>query len=246
LIARLKAKAPAPARAAVQALEDASAAAWKKFNETHNPQFLFSFSGDPKLITGIRAAWPHPDAQSEIILEVLHATLETNALWVKGKAFESNDRRTRLMRGMLARYWAAEKGKGRAPKTFYKFGASHMQRGRDMSAVYDIGELTAGLATLEGATSFHLFAGPPRDSQHGAFNPSDMSVMPVPAGYFDESGVGFLADLAFPEGHTLIDLRALRPVLSNRTKDIDARAINVIHGFDAMLIMPGTTATTML
>jgi hypothetical protein len=246
LIARLQAKAPSSARSAVQALDDASAALWKKFAETHNPQFIFSFSGDPKLITDIRAAWPHPDRDSDIILDVLQATLETNAYWVQGKGYESNLRRTQLMRGMLARYWQAEKTAGRAPKTFFKFGASHAQRGRDTSATYDIGELAAGIATLEGGTSFHLFAGPPRSAQNGAFNPSTMTVMPVPASYFDDTGVGFLADLAFPDGYTLIDLRALRPVLSDGFEGLDSRAINVIHGFDAILVMPGTTATTML
>jgi hypothetical protein len=246
LIARLKTRAPAGARAAVQALDDASAASWKKFEETKNPQFVFSFAGDPKLITDIRAVWPKPDPQSEVILDVLQGTLETNALWVTGRGWESNDRRTILMRHAFVRYWRAEKAKGRTPKTFFKFGASHMGRGRDMSEVYDIGDLVAEAATLEGGKSFHLFVGPPRTAKHGQFNPSTMSLMPVPAGYFDDSGVGFLADIAFSDSFTLIDLRALRPVLGNQTKDFDARATRVIHGFDAMLVLPGATPAVML
>lgn len=246
LITRLKAKAPRSAASAVQALDDASLEAGKKFSETHNPQFWFSFSGDPKLVADVRAAWPKPDPDSDAILDVLAGTLEANRLWVQGKGYQSNLRRTQLMRAMLARYWKAEKARGRAPKTLYKFGASHMQRGRDISAVYDIGELAAGIATIEGSSSFHLFAGPANGSEHGQFNPSNMTVMPTPATYFEETGVSFLADLAFADGYTLIDLRPLRPILSARYKDIDPRAINVIHGFDAMLVMRGTKATTML
>jgi hypothetical protein len=198
------------------------------------------------LIGDIRAAWPKPDPQSDVILEVLQGTLETNALWVKGRGWESNDRRTTLMRRALVRYWRAEKAKGRAPKTFFKFGASHMARGRDMSEVYDTGDLAADAAALEGGKSFHLFVGPPRTAKHGQFNPSTMSLMPVPASYFDEQGVGFLADVAYSDAFTLIDLRALRPVLGDRTKDFDARATRVIHGFDAMLVLPGATPAVML
>ncbi len=246
LIARLKARAPVSARAAVQALDDASATLWKQFESTRNPQFIFSFAGDPKLITDIRAVWSKPDPQSEIILEVLQGTLETNAFWVKNLGWESNYRRTTLMRRAFVRYWQAEKAKGRAPKTFFKFGASHMVRGRDISEVYDLGDLAAEAATLEGGKSFHLFVAPPRTDKHAQFNPSTMGLMPLPGSYFDQTGVGFLADLAYPDSFTLIDLRALRPVLGDRTKDFDARATRIIHGFDAMLVLPGATPAIML
>lgn len=246
LIARLKSRAPAGARAAVQALDNASAASWKQFEATRNPQFVFSFAGDPKLITDVRAVWPKPDPQSEVILDVLQATLETNALFVKGRGWESNDRRTTLMRSAFVRYWREEKAKGRAPRTLFKFGASHMARGRDMSEVYDIGNLAAEAAVLEGGKSFHLFVGAPRTAKHAQFNPSTMSLMQEPAGFFDDEGVGFLADAAYTDSLTLIDLRALRPVLGSRTKDFDVRATRVIHGFDAMVVLYGATPAVML
>jgi len=40
---------PAAARAALDTLEAASIASWKRYSETKNPQFIFSFSGDPEL-----------------------------------------------------------------------------------------------------------------------------------------------------------------------------------------------------
>jgi hypothetical protein len=246
LIARLQARAPDAARAAVQALDDASTTLWKKFETTRNPQFIFSFAGDPKLVSAIRAAWPQPDPQSDVILEVLQGTLETNALWIEGRAWESNNRRTNLMRRAFVRSWRTEKEKGRAPKTFFKFGASHMVRGRDMSEVYDIGNLAAEAAVLERGKSFHLFVGPTRTAKHGQFNPSKMGLVPVSASYFDDQGVGFLADVTYPDCFTLVDLRALRPVLGDRTQDFDARATRVIHGFDVMLILPGATPAVML
>lgn len=246
LIARLQARAPASAQAAVQALADASARLWAQYAETRNPRFIFSFAGDPALVAAVRNAWPRPDAASDEILDVLQATLEANALWVAGKDWESNDRRTRLMRASFARYWRAERAQGRTPKVFFKFGASHMSRGRDMSEVYDLGDIAAEAAALEGKSSFHLFVAPPRTERHAQFNPATMNVMPVPASYFDEQGVGFLADVAYPDAFTLINLRPLRPLLGARNWQFDARVARVIHGFDAMLVLPGATPSTML
>ena len=152
------------------------------------------------------------------------------------------------MRRAFVRYWQREKAKGRTPKTLFKFGSSHMVRGRDMTEVYDIGNLAAEAATLEGKGSFHLFVAPPRTAKHGVFNPSTMGLVQAPSGSFDEQGVGFLADVAYADSFTLIDLRPLRAVLGNRIMDFDfdARATRVIHGFDAMLVLPGATPAVML
>jgi hypothetical protein len=246
LIARLRSQAPPEARAAVRALEDASAALWNKYETTRNPQFIFSFAGDPALIKAIRTVWREPDSSSSVILDVLEGTLETNALWVKGRAWESNDRRTTLMRAALARYWRAEKARGRSPKVMFKFGASHMARGRDMSEVYDIGDMAAEAAALDGGHSYHVFIAPPRSAQHGRFNPATMGLTPVPASYFDEQGVGFLADVAFPDAFTFLDIRALRPVLGFKTTELGANASRVVHGFDAMIVLSGATPSVML
>jgi len=246
LIARLKAKAPRRARAAVQALDDASSAAWTKFGETRNPQYIFSFAGDPQLVKAVRAAWPDPDQASALILDVLEATLEANGLWFQRKGWDSNFRRTQLMRASFVHHWRAEQAKGRAPRTFFKFGASHMARGRDMTEVYDIGDIAAEAAALAGGHSFHLFAAPAPGEKYGQFNQAKMTVEPASADYFAAQGVGFLADLAFPDGYTLIDLRPLRQVLGHDVAGSDPRMVRVVHGFDAMLILRGSTVSTML
>jgi hypothetical protein len=246
LIARLVAAAPPQAKAAVRALDESSQSLWQKFHETHNPQFIFSFAGDPKLVAAVRSAWPHPTEAIRVILDTLEGTLETNALWVAQRGWESNDRRTHLMRGAFVRYWQYEKAKGRTPKVFFKLGASHMVRGRDMSEVFDIGDLVANTAALEGHRSYHVFACPPRTGMTGQFNPSDMSLMPAPATSFDEQGVGFLADVGYPDAYTLLDMRELRPILGYKTAAFDVKATRVIHGFDAMVVMPGTTPSKML
>jgi hypothetical protein len=246
LIARLKAKAPASAKTAVQALSDASTAAWKQFDATRNPQFIFSFSGDPQLVRDIRTAWENPDAATAQILDVLEGTLETNSFWVKQKGWESNQRRMTLMRRTFVNYWRAEKAQGRAPKTFFKMGVEHMVRGSDMQEVYDIGSLASECATLEGGHSFHVMVVPPTGGMHAQFNPSTMKVDPVPEENLDREGFGFLADLAYKDAFTLIDLRPLRAVLGYDVKTVDPRGVKVIHGFDAMLVLPGSIPSTML
>jgi hypothetical protein len=143
---------------------------------------------------------------------------------------------------MLARYWNAEDERGRAPKTFFKFGASHMARGRDMSECYDVGDLAANIATLEGAASFHILALPAPGSENGQLNPTDFSLVPAPAETLQEEGGKFLADAAVAGAATVIDLRALRPILGYRTAKFDVRATRILHGFDALVILPGTKA----
>ena len=91
LIRRLKlAKKPAAAQGAMARLEEASTASWAKYETTHNPQFVFSFAGDPNLIRDLRAAWPGADAQSALIMDTLEQTLAINALWVAKDGYGSN------------------------------------------------------------------------------------------------------------------------------------------------------------
>src|SRR6185437_506769 len=57
LIRELQQRSKPPAAAqALLALAAASNASWAKYEETHNPQYIFSFAGDPKLVGVVRAA----------------------------------------------------------------------------------------------------------------------------------------------------------------------------------------------
>ena len=51
----------------------------------------------------------------------------------------------------------------------------------------------------------------------------------------------------YPDAFTLIDLRALRPpVFCQRHKALDADLVRTIHGFDALLVLTGSTASANL
>lgn len=248
LIARLKAKPkPAAARAPMTALATASTAAWADFEKSRNPGQVFSFGGDPQLVRNLKAAWPHPDAESAIILHTLEETLEINRLWGQQKGWESNQRRADLMRANFARYWAAEGRNAARTKAFFKFGASHLIRGRNMTEVMDMGSLIAETAALSGERSFNVMVVGGKGAKAAQFNPVAWRYEPGEARNAEGEGIGFLTAQALPEGFTVIDLRPLRPLLSAaRTRNADARMVRVVHGFDALVVMPGAHASANL
>ncbi|HEY2177110.1 MAG TPA: hypothetical protein VGH15_00885, partial [Caulobacteraceae bacterium] len=128
LIHRLKLKAPPMARAPLARLEAASLDAWAAWRASHDPARLFTFAGDPGLVRAVRAAWPRPDADADLILATLEETLEINALF-PAKGWESNQRRCRFNRANLVRHLARAAARGRRPKVMFKMGESHLMRG---------------------------------------------------------------------------------------------------------------------
>jgi hypothetical protein len=247
LLRRLEqADKPAAAEAALDDLVAASAASWAKYRETRSPQYIFSFAGDPALVRAVREAWPEPDSWSAVILNTLEKTLTVNNLWVQGRAWESNAVRADLQRANFLRYWRAEKARGSVPKVMAKYGASHMVQGLSQTAVYDLGTLLPALAELEGSHSFSVMVVPGKDSMIAGLNPSTWSYEPRPAqaGYLD--GIAPLTQAAFDNTFTLIDLVALRPVVGMNRGDLDDELFRIVHGFDMLLVMSGSTPSSEL
>jgi hypothetical protein len=237
---------PAAAAAALDELVAASAASWARYEETGSPQYIFSFAGDPALVRDVREAWPDPDPQSAMILNTLEKTLAVNNLWVQGRAWESNAARAALQHENLLRYWRAARQSGETPKVLAKFGASHMVRGLSQTAVYDLGTLLPEIAALEGGHSFSLMVVPGAGSMIAGLNPSTWAYEPRPVegGYLD--GLEPLMQAAFDDAFTLIDLVALRPVIGMNRGNLDDELFRIIHGFDMLLVMSGSTASAEL
>lgn len=247
LIATLAAKPkPKTAEEALAALKAASDASWAQYEETRNPQFVFSFSGDPGLVRALRDAWPSRDAQTASILDTLEQTFAINQLWVEGRGFESNQQRSAFIRRNFITQWNAEKAAGRTPRIFAKFGASHMVRGRNNSEVYDLGTLMPEVAALEGGHAFHLLVLPGAGASTAVFDPSTWSYQPAPPkdGYFQ--GLELILGAADSNAFTLIDLRPLRPLLARWREDTHPELMRVVHGFDALLVMSGSTPSSNL
>lgn len=235
------------ARAAADALYEKSAAAWKTVSETKNPAAFFSFSASPDSLDELRRAWPSPDPESALALDVIGETLAINQLFFQGRNWESNDRRARLNRGQLLRHLNEARGRGESPRVLFKFGASHMIRGRNVTEVFDLGNLAAEMAAAEGSQSFHLLVVGGTGTEHAIFNPMELKYVPAPVDLATEEGLQPIVAQALPEGFTLIDLRPLRPLLSAaRTKAADPELMRIVHGFDAILVLTGSRPARQL
>lgn len=235
------AEKPAEAEAALQELSAASAASWAEYEKTGSPQFIFSFAGDPALVRAVRDAWPEPDSRSKIILDTLEKTLSVNRFWVQGKPWESNRARADLQRENFLRYWRAHKQQGTAPRVMAKYGASHAVRGISQTAVFDLGTLLPEIAAVEGGNSFSLLVLPGDGSLVAVLNPSTWSFEPRPAKDGYAKSLEPLLSAAFEDSFTLIDLTALRPVVGMSRGQLGDELFRVIHGFDMLLVMSGST-----
>jgi hypothetical protein len=245
IIARLKAKRkPAAAVAALTALEAVSNASWAQFAETRNPQFIFSFSGDPATVRAVRDAWPNADAEASWMLETLEETLAINAAWMQRQGWDSNRRRAVFNRANLRRYWNAEADK---PRVLFKFGSSHLVRGLSHTQCHDIGTQIAELAEAQGGKSFHMMVLPGAGAMHAQFDPSVWTYNPAEAGTYTDEGMTPLIAAAYPDAFTLIDLRPIRPlVFGDRHKALNPDLVRTIHGYDVLLVMSGSTASSNL
>ncbi|HYD73949.1 MAG TPA: hypothetical protein VEF55_12495 [Candidatus Binatia bacterium] len=246
LIDRLQSKRkPRAAEAPFQALFDAAAAAGAQYAQTRNPQFIFSFSGDPALVRAVREAWARPDDDDAAwMLETLEETLAINRLWMSNQGWASNQRRAMFNRANFRRYWEAAEDK---PKVMFKFGASHMVRGISHTQVLDIGTQVSELAEARGGSSFHVAVFPGPGAQVAQFDPSAWTYRPGDVGAYEAQGMTPLISAAYRDAFTLVDLRPLRPLVFGRQhKALDADLVRTIHGFDALLVMSGSTPSANL
>ncbi len=232
---------PEAAQQALDVLSAASAQSWERYAEERSPQYIYSFAGDPQLVQALRRAWPQANAEARRKINTLEQTLRINQLWVQGQGLASNQHRADFNRANFIDYWRAEREAGRMPKVVAKFGASHMVRGRSMTEVFDLGSLMAETAALHGGHSFHLLVLPGVQSQVARFDPTTLRVAPAPAKDSYAKGLEVLLPLAPEAQFTLFDLRPLRPLLGRQHAEISAELMRIVHGFDALLLMNGST-----
>lgn len=247
-IARLNARPkPAAAAAALASLEAASAASWAQYEATRGPQHIFNFSGDPALVRAVREAWPDADAEAVWMLTVLEETLEINRLFLTGRGHASNQRRADLNKANLFRYWRQARSEGRTPRAMFKFGASHMVRGLNMTEAFDLGTTIPELAALEGGSTFSLMVLPGRGRSVAAFDPTAWTYRQGPPRDDYAAGLEPVAGQAFGDAFTVIDLRPLRALLpGGRTAGVNRELVRMVHGFDGLLVMSGSSPSQNL
>ena len=234
---------PKVAQDALATLRAASKASWDKYYAEKNPQFIFTFAGDPALVRALRDAWPQRSAEASSILTTLEETLEINRMWVGGKGFDSNVRRSGNMRTNFLAHWNKVRAQKATSKVFAKMGLSHLVRGRNMSEVYDIGALVPELAMIEGVKSLQVGIMPGRGSSTAVFDPVAWRYNPSDPKDSYDKGLEPLHAAAHADAFTLIDLRPLRAVLPRWREGMNPELMRMIHGLDLLLIMSGSTAS---
>lgn len=242
LIAMLKRmRKPPAAEAALAMLEQASAASWAKYAETRGPQHIFSFSGDPALVRGVRTAWPGAPAAAASIIETLEETLEINRLFFERQGYASNARRAALLRRNFIRQWRA----AGEPKVFLKFGSTHAIRGLTTVQTFDMGAQIAELAAARGGASFHLLVLPGNDARAAVFDPSAFTYKPSAPKDGYQKGLGWMIDEAWPDAFTLFDTHKIRPALYS-ARSADPELVRTVFGYDAVVVMSGSTPSENL
>ena len=247
LISRLEARVPPRARESFTRLQEASAtSAARREKGANEPPFLFA--QEPSIVSAVRAAWPNPDPESDMILRTLEESLAINAVARTGTAWDSAERRAQWKRGLLAARLGEERARGSSPKVMMKFGYNHMIRGANYVNIFDLGAMTDEVAALTRERAFHILVLPGPGSRQAVLGPA-RSFASVSSDEFDEFRAGdrrltrVLAN-ADATGHEVIDLRELRPLAMRGLEGWNADVVRTIHGYDAAVIWKGARASS--
>src|SRR5687768_3714625 len=120
LISRLEPRVPRRAKESFTRLKEASTNAWARQQQNPGPPFLFS--QDLAVVSAVRAAWPNPDRETDMILRTLEESLAINAVARTGTAWDSSDRRAQWKRDNFAALLRNASRRGSPPKVMMKFG----------------------------------------------------------------------------------------------------------------------------
>lgn len=248
LIARLEPRVPASARAPYARLKEASTSSAMRREKNPGAEQPFLFAREPSVVSAVRAAWPNPDRESDVILRTLEESLAINAVARTGTAWASSDRRAQWMRRCLAERLRAERARGSSPKVMMKAGYNHMIRGANYVNVFDVGSMADEVAALDGGHAFHVIVLPGPGSRQAVLGPG-RSFASVSSDEFDEFKAGDqrltrVLSNADATSHEVIDLRALRPLAMRGFESWNADVVRTIHGYDAAVIWKGAHASS--
>ena len=249
LISKLEPKVPPGARAAFARLKQASTDAWVKNAQTGNPDDMFLLAADSALASTLRAAWPHPDPESDAVLRTLEGSLAIETAERNGGLYPYAERRAQWMRSNMAALLRTNQGSAASPKILMKFGYNHSIRGPDYFNTFDLGTMADEVAALTGERAFHILVIPGPGSRQatlgagGFVSIASDSVDELRAG--DQRITRVFAN-ANATGHEVIDLRPLRRLAMRGLESWNADVVRTLHGYDAVVIWKGAHAATGL
>ena len=246
LISRLEPRVPRRAKESFTRLKDASTNAGALQQQGKGPPFLFS-GPDPAIVSAVRAAWPNPDRDSDIILRTLEESLAINALGQTGAAWDAAEARAQWMRNAFAERLREERGRASPPKVMMKAGYNHMIRGANYVSIFDLGSLPDEVAAQSGGRAFHIIVLPGPGSRQAVLGPG-RTFNSVSSDEFDEFKAGDqrltrVLSNANATGHEVIDFRPLRSLAMRGLESWNSDVVKTIYGYDAAVIWKGARAS---
>lgn len=185
-------------------------------------------------------------------LEAKRLLTELRASWdIYGKDSRNEGRAANRARSLLMkRRLHEELPDGSKARVMFKFGANHAMRGRSLIGVYDLGNHVTELADARGGESFHILilAVSGASNAYRAFT-KDPAAKAEP--YDLVAGLEGLVDArplvaaARQDEWTVIDLVSVRRKL-RELGGVDRGMDLLIWGYDALVLIPGATPSTLL
>lgn len=205
-----------------------------------NPGLLPMFGGDPALLARLRAAF-RPVAGSEVdrILALMEETLAINQLFVSRQGYQSNVRRSGLLKRQFWRHYDSTRAAdGREPRVLLKFGASHLMRGRNFTNTYDLGSLLPELAERNGGEALAVYAVGGPGTLRAQTDPRVMRSVEIPVQALAPDWARPFAEAADSAQWTVFDLRTLRAAAgAGRFGALAPQLVQVIFGFDVLVVL---------
>jgi len=219
--------------------------------DTHDSAAGFVIAVTPAEIAELRQAFADAGPAAATILNELERTNTIYRMNGDGRGWTSNFERARLAKEHFRReYDLALASDGGLPRVLFKYGAMHMRRGRSMIGVHDLGNLASELAEFNGLRSFHILVVIARGTVN-QFHPfagieADKNAPYSGVDSFDGfADVKPLIEAADPVAWTLLDVRPVRRFLNGRYRELDRGLLDCLWGYDAVLIIPDGTASTL-
>jgi hypothetical protein len=239
---RLRDIAPsAQARAAAETVIARADSAFRQAMSTQNPGLLMMFGGADDVYGPLRQAYaPEPGSEADRIIELMQRTREINGYWGRGQGYLSNYHRALFNKRQLMRYLhEATERAGEMPRVMFKFGSSHMARGRSFTNVFDLGTLASEIAEVHGGRSFGVLMLGGAGTTHAVVDPRVFRSMEAPVDVAGEAWARPFFDAADPQRWTVFDLRPFRARIP-RLGNVPPEMLQVLYGFDAVVVLSGS------
>jgi hypothetical protein len=211
----------------------------KRAIESRNPSSAFILTATAADFDRLEAAFGSRNAEAKQILRESAEIYQKNA---RGEIYANNLQWSRLLKRNFMSFYNIAMKTEKQPKVFFKFGASHVTRGRNFVNVFDLGNMVSELAESQGTSSFHVLVIAVGGTYNKFFpfigNEADKQKKFVPANVYSYADMQSFLSLADSSSWKVIDRRPLRPLLgTNQLPNLPRGLAGIISGFDAVVLV---------